>query len=144
MVALVADALVIGAPTAVRDRDAAHALIEAELRWTDAVRRGDGTAAGVFMAGDFTSVTAGSPEAPMGRAAWLERVAGSSSLEAFAYEDFRVRVIGDVALVQSRCRERGVPVGLNPEATTFRFTDVWRREGSRWRVGLRHVGLSQS
>ena len=144
MVALVAEAPAEGERTVVRDRDAAHALIEAELRWTDAVRRGDGTAAGVFMAGDFTSVTAGSPEAPMGRAAWLERVAGSSTLEAFEYDDFRIRVIDDVALVQSRCRERGVPVGLNPEATTFRFTDVWRREGNRWRVGLRHGGVGQS
>ncbi len=126
------------------DRDAAHALIEAELRWTDAVRRGDGTAAGACMTSDFTSVTAGSPEAPLGRLAWLERVAVPSTLDQFEYDDFRIRVIDDLALVQSRCREHEVPAGLNASTTTLRFTDVWRREGDRWRIGLRHVGLSQA
>ena len=126
------------------DRDAAHALIEAELRWTDTVRRGDGTAAGAFMTGDFTSVTAGSLEPPLGRLAWLERVAVPSTLDGFEYDDFRIRVIDDVALVQSRCREHDMPAGLDASTTTFRFTDVWRREGDRWRIGLRHVGLSQA
>jgi ketosteroid isomerase-like protein len=133
-----------GGRSEARDPDAAHALIEAELRWTDAVRRGDGTAAGAFMTGDFASVTAGSPEAPVGRRAWLERVSVPSTLDAFEYDDVRIRVIDDVALVQSRCRERDVPAGLDAAATTFRFTDVWRREGDCWRIGLRHVGLSQT
>ena len=144
MVGLVPVTPAEGGRTAARDQDAAHALIEAELRWTDAVRRGDGTAAGAFMTGDFTSVTAGSPEAPLGRLAWLDRLAVPSTLDGFEYDDFRIRVIDDVALVQSRCREHDMPAGLDASTTTFRFTDVWRREGDRWRIGLRHVGLSQA
>ncbi len=144
MVRLVSSTPAADGRAMVREQDPAHALIEAELRWTDALRRGDGPAAGAFMAGDFTSVTAGSSEAPVDRAAWLERVSVPSTLDEFGYDDVRIRVIDDVALVQSRCREHAVAAGRAPEPTAFRFTDVWRREGNRWRIGLRHVGLSQT
>ena len=141
MVTLVDDAPAGSARTAVPAHDAAHALIEAELRWSDAVQRGDREIAGSFMAADFTSVTAGTTEARVDRAAWLACVSVPSTLEAFAYEDFRIRVIHDVALVVSRCRERG-RWDTAGDSTTFRFTDVWQREDGRWRIGLRRVGLS--
>ncbi len=124
MVTLADDAPAGSARTTVPAHDAAHAPSEAEPRWSDAVQRGDREIAGSFMAADFTSVTAGTTEARVDRAAWLACVSAPSTLEAFAFEDFRVRVddAGD--------------------ATTFRFTDVWQREDGRWRIGLRRVGLS--
>jgi ketosteroid isomerase-like protein len=126
------------------DRVTAHALIEAELRWSDAVRRGDRAAAGAFMARDFTSVTAGSTDAPLGRSAWLARVSVPSTLAAFASDDFDVRVIGDVALVQSRCLERSATGPGEPTATIMRFRDIWRRAGSTWHIGYRYVGLGRA
>ena len=39
-----------------------------------------------------------------------------SPAHAFAYtDDFRIRVIDDVALAQSRCREHDVPAGLDAD-----------------------------
>lgn len=61
---------------------------------------------------------------------------------ALANDDFRIRVIDDKALVQSRCRVRAGGSGTG--ARTFDFTDVWRREPGHWRIGLRHAGLGQS
>jgi ketosteroid isomerase-like protein len=92
------------------------------------------------MASDFAMLTAGSHGAPVGRAAWLERVAVPSTLHAFEYDAIRIRVIDDVALVQSRCRESALRDGAI-ETATFRFTDIWQRSGGRWRISLRHAGL---
>ena len=119
----------------------AHALIEAELRWTDAVRRGDRASAGAFMSDDFTCVTAGSMDAAQGRAEWLDRVAEPSTLVSFAADGFEVQVFGEVALVQSRCRELARR-DEGTEATTFRFVDVWHGAGQTWQIDSRHVGLS--
>jgi ketosteroid isomerase-like protein len=123
------------------ERTAAHALIEAEVRWTDAVRRGDRAEAGSFMTDDFTLLPTGRHEAPVGRTAWLAGVHMPSALDAFAYDDFRIHVIDDVALVQSRCRMR--QRGSGTLTTAFTFTDVWQREDHRWRIGSRHAGWAQ-
>jgi ketosteroid isomerase-like protein len=127
----------------VADRDVTHALIAAELRWSDAVRRGDRADASSFMTDDFRMLSAALDTAPVGRHAWLDRVTSPSTLQAFEYDDFHIDVLYDVAAVRSRCREHGAPVhGVEPSPSTFRFTDVWQRTDGRWRVGLRHVGLA--
>jgi len=123
------------------DRSAAHALIEAELRWTDAVRRGDRDGAGAYMADEFTSVTAGSRNPPVDRAAWMKRVARPSTLESFAAADFEVHIFGELAMVQSRCEEHARR-GAHVEVTSFRFGDIWHRIDGTWKVGYRHVSLN--
>jgi ketosteroid isomerase-like protein len=124
------------------ERTEPHALIEAEVRWTEAVRRCDRTEAGSFMTDDFTMLPAGPHEAPVGRTAWLAGVPMRSALDAFAYDDFRIHVIDDVALVQSRCRMR--THDSDTVTTACAFTDVWQRDGHRWRIGSRHAGWAQS
>ena len=124
------------------ERTEAHTLIEAEVRWTEAVRRGDRSEAGSFMTDDFTMLPAGRRDAPVGRTPWLAGVHVPSAHDAFAYDDFRIHVIDDVALVQSRCRVRRQ--GSDAVTTAFAFTDVWQSDGHRWRIGSRHAGWAQS
>ena len=113
-------------------------LIELEQRWRDAIARGDREAAAGFMAPDFIFTAAAPSGVALDRDDWLDGVAVRHRRGTYEHDDFHVKVMGAVAMVQSRCRECGPiePPGTLPE--TYGDTDVWRRFEGRWIVTSRH------
>lgn len=118
-------------------------LTERENGWWRALRDRDWDAARQFMRDDFSITTAGWLDAPVGRDAWLESVAGRYQIDAFDYDEVAVRRYGHVAVVQCRSHQSG---HLNdtgePWSETFRYTDVWvHDDASGWQIAVRHAGL---
>jgi ketosteroid isomerase-like protein len=68
----------------------------------------------------------------MDKAQFLASVKGSSPEgDQFTYEDLKVRVYGDCAIVTGMYREKGVVKG-RPISRRGRFTDSWVKENGTW------------
>jgi len=95
------------------------------------------------MRDDFLITTAGWIDAPIGRDAWLETLAGRYSLDQFDYDEVVVRDFGQVAVVLSRSRQTGTMTDTGDAwSETFRYTDVWVRDDvGDWRIAARHAAL---
>ena len=110
--------------------------------WTQALVDGDVTRIRSFMTPTFSITTAGWLDTPADRETWLSHALERFRLDAFAYDDVRVRQYGGDAIVsQSRCRQRGTDlVSRDTWAMVFRYTDVWVREGDdAWRIDVRQA-----
>jgi ketosteroid isomerase-like protein len=114
-----------------------------EARWWDALQARDWTKARTFMREDFSITTAGWIDAPLGADDWLASLAGRYRLDHFEYDDLVVRVYGAVAVVQSRCRQRGIYADTGEAwRGTFRYTDVWVRDAELgWQIAVRQAGM---
>jgi ketosteroid isomerase-like protein len=115
-------------------------IAELEEAWTAALVARDVDGVASFMNDDFTITTAGWLDEPADRATWLGHVLERFRLDWFAYDDIRVRRYGDVAIAQSRCRQRGTDLrDGGPWAMVFRYTDVWIRRADGWRIAVRQA-----
>lgn len=114
-----------------------------ETRWWDALQGRDWTKARTFMREDFSITTAGWIDAPLGADDWLASLAGRYRLDHFEYDDLAVRIYGDVAVVQCRCRQRGIFTETGEAwSGTFRYTDVWVRDPKLgWQIAVRQAGM---
>jgi ketosteroid isomerase-like protein len=56
---------------------------------------------------------------------------GASRLSTYKFEDLKVRIYGDVAVVTGRNRATGTVLGSAAKAQT-RFTDVFVKRDGRW------------
>lgn len=74
----------------------------------------------------------------MPRDLWLETGMTRASAESFRYDDFRVDVFRDAAVVRSRMSQQATVDG-EPWNDTFMLTDVWIRRDGRWQVVARHA-----
>lgn len=116
-------------------------LIALEHDWMDAWHRRDLARIEEILAPEFT-LTSARTDQLVDRAAWialLEQVHNDS----FAYDDFRIDVFGDAAVVRSRLSQRAV-VGADRWDATFMLTDVWVRRDGRWQVVARHSSIPPS
>ena len=92
------------------------------------------------MTDDFSITTAGWLDAPADAETWLGHALERFELNWFAYDDLRVRSYGDVVVAQVRCRQRGFDrLAGTPWAMVFRYTDVWVRDETSWRISIRHA-----
>ena len=109
--------------------------------WTQALVDGDVTRIRSFMTPTFSITTAGWLDTPADRETWLSHALERFRLDAFAYDDVRVRQYGGDAIVsQSRCRQRGTDlVSRDPWAMVFRYTDVWVPDGGGWQIDVRQA-----
>jgi ketosteroid isomerase-like protein len=69
------------------------------------------------------------------RAAFLKQTAIPLKISDLAPHDVLVRIVGDVAIVHARTSYR-MPDGSSGAG---RYTDVWARQGGRWRAVSAHV-----
>jgi ketosteroid isomerase-like protein len=74
------------------------------------------------------------------RAEWLRMAFEEIEVESFAYADVSVRTYGDVAVMQSRWRQRARLRGDDWSGEGL-LTDVWVRRDGRWQVVARHSSL---
>jgi ketosteroid isomerase-like protein len=112
-------------------------LISLQHEWMDAWRRRDREALERILAPEFILTSARSDRL-MPRDLWLETAMTRASAESFRYDDFRVDVFGDAAVVRSRLSQVATVDG-EPWNDTFMLTDVWIRRDGRWQVVARHA-----
>ena len=95
-------------------------------------------AAADVLRDDFLITTAGWLAEPAGKRAWLEALSGQMTLDEFDLRLIATRRYGDVALVLAESSQTGTHNDA-PYSMTFRYTDVWVRGGTGWRLATRHA-----
>jgi ketosteroid isomerase-like protein len=109
---------------------AAKRLHELNGQYVDAYLRGDVAWYERHLAADFVCIE--SDGSVLDRAQFLSRAAGGPDVEAYRLVEVRVRLYGDVALVQAAGRFERKGGGRG----TSRYTDVYvrPRDGADWQV----------
>ena len=118
-------------------------LEHAERNLLAALRRGDFPATAEVLRDDFLITTAGWLAEPAGKRAWLEAVSGQMTLDEFDLRVIATRRYGDVAVVLAESSQTGTHNGA-PYSMTFRYTDVWVRDGTGWCLATRHASVVPS
>ena len=103
--------------------------------WMTAVVARDAATLDRVLADEFR--LASSLGAFVDRAAWLRMALHEVEAESFAYSDVTVRAYGDVAVMQSRWRQRARLRGKDWSGEGL-LTDVWVWRDGRWQVVARH------
>lgn len=105
-------------------------ILSLEKAWNLAEEHKDAQALDQLLAG--TLVYTEFDGSLMDKAQFLASVKGSSPEgDQFTYEDLKVRVYGDCAIVTGMYREKGVVKG-RPISRRGRFTDSWVKENGTW------------
>jgi len=112
-----------------------QAVVEA---WAAAELAGDASALDRFLASDFVGV------GPLGflltKGEWLERHASSDlAYESFVWDEPRVRVYGDAAVVIGRQTATATYLGRPVPAGPLRTTHVLVRQAGQWRLAGVHM-----
>ncbi len=115
-----------------------EALIAAEHAWKEAMAAHDLAALDAIVADDCRLIVGvlGRPLQVMSRERWL----GTIHLyepEWITFDDVQTTVAGDIGVVTMLWSQKATVQGVDRSATFF-ITDLWRREGGRWRVFERH------
>ena len=99
---------------------------ESDVRWFEA-----------NLADDFLN---SNPDGTLvDRSAFLKQIAPPCPLKNLQAEDVRVRILGDVAIIHART---AYTLG-DGKPGAGRYTDVWARQGGRWRAVSAHVTRHQ-
>ncbi len=117
------------------DDDPTQTLIDLQHAWMDAWVRDDRVTLEAILAPEFTLASARTNRL-VDRAGWLallDTVKG----ESFTYDEVRVDLFGDAAVVHSRSTQ-SARVGDQRWDGAFVLTDVWIRRDGRWQVVARH------
>ena len=69
------------------------------------------------------------------RDGFLAQIARPAVISGLRAEEVRIRIFGDMALIHARTRYRK-PDGQDGAG---RYTDIWHRQGGRWRCVAAHV-----
>jgi hypothetical protein len=138
-----------GPPVQVGARPSPDSTVRAELRqalaaFRDAFARADAAALDRLLADDYVHTNGGSGQV-LDRAAWLGYVrgrraeldAGVVGIEEYRSSDPVIRLIGTVAVVTHEVTTAGVRKGERFRSRV-QVTQVWVREGGRWRRAAFH------
>jgi ketosteroid isomerase-like protein len=112
--------------------------LEREL--LESLSRSDLDAAGAFLRDDFLITTAGWIAEPVGKQAWLDSLAGRMTLQSFDLRLVATRQFGDIAVAIAESAQEGTHDD-KPFSLTFRYTDVWVRDGPGWALAIRHASI---
>jgi ketosteroid isomerase-like protein len=114
--------------------------------WEDEIRANESAACAAFLAADLAAMDRLFSDdfvvnSPLQQVATKQQVLGllqSGRIRHTAYECTieHLSRSGDVVVVMGRDRVEGPPHG---SVAHRRFTDIWRREGERWRCFARHA-----
>ena len=107
----------------------AQHLIALEQQWNDAILRNDSSAAGAFMAADWTEIT--SDGSVLSRPEDLAELVSGYHATALRLSGFVVRVYDNAAVVSGITEEQSSYRGKDTSGR-FRWMDVWIRRAGRW------------
>jgi ketosteroid isomerase-like protein len=110
-------------------------LTEIEHAWADAVERRDVDAAEQLLAEDFQLSSAGGVAPVMPRAAWLAMLPDVDT-RSLACEVLEERVFGDVGVARVNLVWDASVQGRDLSGE-YAVTDVFTRDGDRWRASWR-------
>jgi ketosteroid isomerase-like protein len=116
-------------------------LEAAERGLLDALRSGELAAAAELLRDDFLITTAGWLPEPVGKRAWLDAAHERMTLERFDLRLVATRMYGDVGVVLAESTQEGTHDGT-AYSMTFRYTDVWVRDDTGWRLAARHASAA--
>jgi ketosteroid isomerase-like protein len=118
--------------------DERKAVLEAERALYAAMVAGDRAALERMLSPSLVYVH--SPGFSETRERYLAGVAkGSYEYESVRSRETRVRIHGDVALIDGLCEMRVGERGKTPESIELLFVLVWAKEGGAWRLLHRHA-----
>ena len=99
-----------------------RSVIESDVDWFDG-----------YLTADFLN---SNPDGSLvDKAAFLVQIARPMTLQNFAIEDVRIRILGDYAIIHARTTYRK-PDG---QAGAGRYTDIWEKRDERWLCVAAHV-----
>ncbi len=113
-------------------------LESAERALLEALQRGDAPACADLLHEDFLITTAGWSSEPVGKREWLDALSGRMTLDRFDLRLLATRSYGDASIVLVESHQEGTHDGAE-FALTFRYTDVWVRDGVNLRLAARHA-----
>lgn len=131
LLSLIAAVTLLGAAVPSRADDRSD-LLALEARWNQALVDQDIATLETILADDFVFVA---PDGSVtGREALLGFVANRTVIvDPFVTEEVSVRIYGDTAVVIGRFTQT-IRRGEQHQTTTYRYTDVYVREGEAWRA----------
>ena len=123
-----------------RDVSTEAELLALENEWAFAVTAKDRTKLDRLMSDDFLMLSQVSTGPLVDKKTFIDNVLTQLELFSFSYEEVRVQVRRDVAIVHSKYKFVSA-FGSRQWAGTSLLTDTWIREDGRWRVVARHSSL---
>lgn len=110
-----------------------------EGRWMEAIKKQDRAALERILADDFTFVgEQASAATSLDRSAYADSAVKDWKLTAYSFDSLTVRVYGDTAVVNGVYKQQAAVSGKQWSGD-FLVTDVWIKQGKRWRVVTRHL-----
>ena len=122
------------------ERAAEDEVVRREHELREAVRRQDRAALEALVGAEF-SLT--SDRLNVGRDEWIALAVGPFKVRSSELQEARVRVYGDVAVVDARVRQEAALGGAAARALWL-VTDVWVRRGGRWQIVKRHASAPEA
>lgn len=114
-------------------------LLAIERSWNEAVVARDVPRLERILADDFQLVWVDG--SVTGKRQMLTAVAArQASIDPFTTEDVRIELLGNGAILSGRFTQTA-HLGQRSETHSFRYTDVYRRQGGRWRAILAQATL---
>ena len=113
----------------------ADELAELEGEWARIVEAGDAEAAHELLADGFLLTSTGGVGPRVSKDEWLRTLAEIDT-RSLSCRDVDARVFGDVAVVKAWLR-REASLGERDLTGDYAVTDVFRRDGGRWRAAWR-------
>lgn len=115
-------------------------LTTLEHKWMEAVKIHDATALKGILSEEFMLAGESSNGALSDRTQYLDHTVRDAKVENYNFDKLTVRVYGTTAIVSVWGKQQTLAANQKTDAS-FLYTDVWVKEGTRWRVVMRHSGL---
>ncbi len=109
----------------------------ASAAWAEAIKRRDVAAAERILAAEYALMASGIGEMP--RAKWLASL-DDYVVDSYEFNDVRVHVYGETAVMRSRYRQTATLFGEDRSGEML-VTDVWVKRDGRWQVVARHTSF---
>jgi len=129
IVLALAAVVALPAPLPAQTDTTARHLTALEQQWNDAILRNDSTAAGAFMAAEWSEIT--SEGSVLTRAEDLAELVGGYHATSLRLSEIVVRVYGDAAVVSGVSEEQSAYRGKDTSGRS-RWMDVWVRRAGKW------------
>jgi ketosteroid isomerase-like protein len=122
------------------DEQAREELARLEQDWMYAHQQRDQARLEELVADGFRFTAIHLHPEPMTREQWMGAALGGYQITTFAFEEMKIDVFGETAVIHSRYSQIASYSTVNL-SNVFRLTDVWSKDTGRWQVVARHSSV---